>query len=100
MQTEAAMLFRLALKEERNNAPIYSLVLEHRVRKNGKPGLDGRYAKWVKMQFALQEKNIFYGEKAMMINEDADRDAGGLIDIKLHQSRGLQELEHLVCLKI
>jgi hypothetical protein len=35
-----------------------------------------------------------------MINEDPDREAAGLIDMKLHQSRGLRELEKLVCLKI
>jgi hypothetical protein len=100
MTKGAVTLFGLALKEERNNAPVHILQLQPRVRMNGKPGLDGRYAKWVKTQFDLEEKNTYYREKAKMINEDLDREAAGLIDMELHQSRGLWELEKLVCLKL
>ena len=100
MKKGAVTPFGLALKEERNNAAVHILQLQPGVRKNGKPGLDGRYAKWVKTQFDLEEKNTYYREKAKMINEDPDREAAGLIDMKLHQSRGLRELEKLVCLKI
>jgi hypothetical protein len=57
MKKGAVRTFGLALKEERNNAPVHILQLQPGVRKNGKPGLDGRYAKWVKMQFDLEEKN-------------------------------------------
>jgi len=100
MKKGAVTPFALALKEERNNAPVHMLQLQPRVRKNGKPGLDGRYAKWVKMQFDLEEKNTHYREKAKMINEDPDREAAGLIDMKLYQLRSLRELGKLVCLKI
>jgi hypothetical protein len=92
--------FGLALKEERNDAPVHMLQLQPGVRKNGMPGLDGRYAKCVKMQFNLEETNTYYREKGKMINEDPDREASGLIDITLPQLRRLPELEKLVCLKI
>jgi hypothetical protein len=100
MKKGAVTPFRLVLKEERNNTPVHILQLQPRVRKNGKSSLDGRYAKWVKMQFDLEEKNTYYREKAKMINNDPDGESAGLIDMKLHQSRGLRELEKLVCSKI
>jgi len=65
-------LFGIALKEERNNAPVHILQLQPGVSKNGKPGLDVRCAKWVKTQFDLEDKNTYYREKAKMINEDPD----------------------------
>jgi hypothetical protein len=57
MKKGAVTWFGLALKEDRNNAPVLIFQLQPGVRKNGKPGRDGRYAKWVKMQFDLEEKN-------------------------------------------
>jgi hypothetical protein len=59
MKKGVVMPFGLALKEERNKAPVHILQLQPGVRKNGKPGLDGRNAKWVKTQFDLEEKNIY-----------------------------------------
>jgi hypothetical protein len=41
----AVTLFGLVLKEARNDAPVNNLQLQPGVRKNGKPGLDHRYAK-------------------------------------------------------
>jgi len=67
--------------------------------KNGKLGPDGQYAKLVKTQFDLEEKTIYYREKAKMINEDPDREAARIIHIMLHQTRGLQELQQLECVK-
>jgi len=65
-----------------------------------KPGIDSRYAKWVKTQFGLEEKNTYYRDTAEMINKDPNQEAAGLIDMKLHWSRGRREPEKLVCLKI
>jgi len=100
MKKGAVTLFGLALTEEKNNAAVHILQLQPGVRKNRKLGLDGRYATWVKTQFDLEEKNTYYRERAKMINEDPDREAAGLIDMKLHQSRCIREIEKLVCLMI
>jgi hypothetical protein len=100
MKKGAVTLFGLARKEEMNNASVYILQLQPGVRKNGKLGLDGRYAKRVKMQFDLEEKNTYYRENAKMMNEDSDCEAAGMMNMNLHQLRGLGELENLVCLKI
>jgi hypothetical protein len=56
MKKGAVTPFGLALKEERNHTPVHILQLQPCVRKNGKPGLDGRYAKWVKTQLDLEER--------------------------------------------
>jgi hypothetical protein len=100
MKKGAVTPFQLVLKEERNNSPVHILQLLLGVRKNGKPGLDGRYAKGVKTQFDLEEKNTYYREKGKMINEDPDREASRLINVTLPQLSRLRELEKLVCLKI
>jgi hypothetical protein len=59
MKMGAVTPFRLALKTERNNPPNHIFQLQPSVRKNGKPALDCRYAKGVKTQFNLQEKNTY-----------------------------------------
>jgi hypothetical protein len=72
MNKGAVMPFRLVLKDERNNVPFHILQPQPGVMHNGKPGLDGRYAKCVKMKLDLEEKNTYYREKAKMINKDPD----------------------------
>ena len=96
--------FALALKEEKCNAPPEALKQQAGQKRNGKPGLDGRYAKWVKTQFDNPEKNAYYREKAKKMNEkgeeggdsSCDRELVGILDLKSHQARGLRDLEKLV----
>jgi len=65
--------------------PVHILQLQPGVRKNGKSGLDGRNAKWVKTQFDLEDKNTYYGVITKMINENLDREVAGLIKMKLQK---------------
>ena len=96
--------FALALKEEKCNTPPEALKQQAGQKRNGKPGLDGRYAKWDKTQFDNPEKNAYYYEKAKKMNEkgeeggdsSCDRQPVGILDLKSHQARGLRDLEKLV----
>ena len=96
--------FALALKEEKCNAPLEALKQQAGQKRNGKPGLDGRYAKWVKTQFENPEKKAYYREKAKKMNEkggeggnsSCDHEPAGILDLKSHQARGLRDLGELV----
>ena len=89
--------FGLALKEERASAPPDVLKQQAGLKRNGAPGLDGRYMKWVGQQYNTPEKNAYYREKAKhLIEEGKGRSQAQIVDLKQHQTRRLRDLENLV----
>ena len=89
--------FGLALKEERANAPPDLIKQKEGLKKNGAPGLDGSYMKWVGQQYSTPEKNTYYREKAKRLIEAGEgRSQAHIVDVKQHQTRRLRDLENLV----